>query len=250
MVRIKAALINELEKLYKNKKILVSSLLSLIFIILGQVFILILRNNFGIRGVSSTEFPMLVLSIFTNTLLPLFIAFITIDSFCGEYSNNTMKLCLTRPISRLKLFIVKITSIVIFIFLTLMIMMVFSTILGLIFNANSFTFENIIKIIISYIVTLLPMTILCLMIILFTNIFENGIAVFFLSVLIFIVFKILAIFFPSYSGILFTSIMGWHTLWIMDNIPFIKIFHNFMMMLSYGIILFTITYYIFDKKDF
>ncbi|WP_368489366.1 ABC transporter permease [Clostridium sp. BJN0013] len=250
MTGIKATLINELEKLYKNKKVLIVAILSIIFIILGQVFILVVRNNFGLRGVSSTEFSLLVLSVFINTLLPLLIALITIDSFSGESSHNTMKICLTKPISRLKLFIVKISAIIIIIFITLMIIMVFSIISGLIFNANSFTWENIIKIVISYIVTLIPMIILCLMIVLFTNILKSGIAVFFLSVLVFISFKVLAIFFPSYSGILFTSIMGWHTLWIMDNIPFIKVFRNFIMMLSYIIILFTTAYYMFDKKDF
>lgn len=250
MIRIKATLINELEKLYKNKKVFIVAILSIIFIIIGQVFILLVRNNFGLKGVSSTEFSLLVLSIFINTLLPLFIALITIDSFSGEFSHNTMKICLTRPISRLKLFTIKISAVIIVVFITLMIIMLFSIISGLIFNSNSFTLENIIKIIISYVVTLIPMIILCLMIVLFTSILKSGIAVFFISVLIFILFKVLAIFFPAYSGILFTSIMGWHTLWIMDNIPVVKILRSFIMMLSYIIILFTTAYYVFDKKDF
>ncbi|WP_333888249.1 ABC transporter permease [Clostridium sp.] len=250
MTRIKATLINELEKLYKNKKVLIVAILSIIFIIIGQVFILLVRNNFGLKGVSSTEFPLLVLSIFINTLLPLFIALITIDSFSGESSHNTMKICLTKPISRLKLFTIKINAIIIVIFITLMIIMFFSIISGVIFNSNSFTLENIGKIIISYVVTLIPMIILCLMIVLFTNILKSGIVVFFLSVLVFILFKVLAIFFPIYSGILFTSIMGWHTLWLMDNIPVMKILRNFIMMLSYIIILFTTAYYMFDKRDF
>jgi ABC-2 type transport system permease protein len=44
--------------------------------------------------------------------------------------------------------------------------------------------------------------------------------------------------------------MGWHTLWLMDNIPVMKILRNFIMMLSYIIILFTTAYYMFDKRDF
>mgnify|MGYP000865095730 CR=1 FL=1 len=45
MTGIKATLINELEKLYKNKKVLIVAILSIIFIILGQVFILVVRNK-------------------------------------------------------------------------------------------------------------------------------------------------------------------------------------------------------------
>lgn len=35
------------------------------------------------QGGSGSEFPLLVLSMLTNTILPLFIALITIDSFSG-----------------------------------------------------------------------------------------------------------------------------------------------------------------------
>ncbi|MBV4419166.1 ABC transporter permease [Clostridium tyrobutyricum] len=250
MTNFKTSLINELEKLYKKKKAMVAVALSLIFIVFGQIFISVLRNNFGVQGVSSSEFPLLILSIIINTLLPLFIALITIDSFSGEFSQNTMKITLTRPVSRFKLYLSKILSIFIFAFSILILCMILSTISGIIFNLNSFNFLDVSKIILSYIVTILPVMILCLIIVILTNILKSGIAVFFLSILIFIAFKALEIFFPSYSGILFTSMFGWYNLWIMDGIPLFKIFRDFMMILSYDIILFTAGYYIFDKRDF
>ncbi|MDF2503964.1 MULTISPECIES: ABC transporter permease [Clostridium] len=250
MVEFKATLINEMEKLYKKKKALVAVILSLAFIIFGQIFISVVRNNFGVQGVSSNEFPFLILSIIVNTLLPLFVALVTIDSFSGEYSQNTMKITLTRPVTRLKLYSAKIVSICIFVFSILMLSMIFSVVSGLIFNSNSFNFIGILKIILSYIVTLFPMIVLCLMIVLFANILKNGIAVFFLSILMFVAFKALEILFSGYSGLLFTSIFGWYNLWIMDNVPFFKIFRQFMMLISYAIILFTAGYFMFDKKDF
>lgn len=250
MIEFKEALINEIEKLYKKKKAMAAVILSLAFIVFGQIFISVVRNNFGVQGVSSSEFPLLILSIIINTLLPLFVALVTIDSFCGEFSQNTMKITLTRPISRLKLYSAKIASVCIFIFSILMLSMIFSIISGLIFNSNSFNFLDVFKIVLSYIVTLFPMVVLCLVIVLFANILKSGIAVFFLSILVFIAFKALEIFFPAYSGILFTSMFGWYNLWIMDSIPFFKIFREFMMMFSYAIILFTAGYYIFDNKDF
>ncbi|MHC6179355.1 ABC transporter permease [Clostridium sp. JNZ X4-2] len=249
MAEFRVTLINEIEKLHKNKKALAAVILSIILIVFGQVSILIVRKSFGIQGGSSSEFPLLVLSMLTNTILPLFTALITIDSFSGEFSQNTMKIALTKPVTRLKLLISKIAAIMLFTFMTLMLVMIFSIISGLIFNTNSFTLGSILKIMISYIVTLIPMTVLCLMIILFANILKNGIAVFFLSTLVFIVFKITGAFFPVYSGILFTSMMNWYNLWIMDNIPFLKILNQFMMLLSYAIIFFTAAYYLFDKKE-
>ncbi|MBC2581400.1 ABC transporter permease [Clostridium sp. DJ247] len=250
MVGFKAALINEMEKLYKKKKVLVAATVSLIFIILGQISIIGLRSGFGLRGVSSTEFPILVLSVVVNTILPLFTALVTIDSFSGEFSQNTMKIALTRPITRLKFFTAKVTAIMLFILANLLFLMIFSTIAGFIFNSNSFTLQAIIRILISYVVTLMPMMVLSLIIVFFTNILRSGIGVFFVSIVLFITFKTLGIIFSSYSGVLFTTMMDWYTLWIMDNISFLKIFRQFMMMCSYAILLFTGSYYLFDKKDF
>lgn len=250
MVEFKAALTNEIEKLYKRKKVLVAVIISLIFIILGQLSMEVARTGFGLRVVSSTEFPILVLSVVVNTILPLFTALVTIESFSGEFSQNTMKIALTRPISRLKFFTAKLTAIMLFILANLLFVMIFSMLAGYFFNSNSFTTEGVFKILLSYTITLMPMAILSIIIIFFANIIRSGIGVFFLSIFVFVIFKGLGIIFYRYSGVFFTSMMSWYTLFLMDTIPTFKIFLQFMMMLSYGIIFFTAGYYIFDKKDF
>ena len=102
MESFKATLINEIEKLYKKKKIIVAAILSFIIIILGQIAMTCLKSGFGIRAVGSMEFPILVLSLVANTVIPLFTALVTIDCFIGEFSHNTIKVALTRPVTRLK----------------------------------------------------------------------------------------------------------------------------------------------------
>lgn len=250
MVGFKAALINEIEKLYKKKKGFVAVIISLIFIILGQFAVVGLRKGFGLRGTGSVEFPILVLSIFVNTVLPLFTALVTIDCFSGEFSQNTMKIAITRPVTRLKFFTAKICSILVFILVNLLFVLIFSIIAGVLFNSNSFSVHGIIRIIISYLVTLMPMLVLVMIIIFFTNIIKSGIGVFFLTILIFLVFKALGIVFSGYSSLFFTSMLDWYNLWLMDKLPMAKIFRQFMLMLSYVIILFTGSYYLFDKKEF
>lgn len=250
MVGFKAALFNEVEKLYKKKKGLVAVILSLIFIVAGQLIIIGLRSGFGLRGVSSMEFPILVLSAVVNTILPLFTALVAIDSFSGEYAQNTMKIALTRPVSRLKFFTAKLTAVSIFILANLLLVMIFSITAGLLFNSNSFSLHGFLKVIISYLVTLLPMIILSLVIIFMTKIIRSGIGVFFLFILIFILFKVFGIVFSQYSGILFTSMLDWYKLWLMDTFPYLKILRQFVLMCGYGIILFTGSYYLFDKKEF
>lgn len=250
MAGFKAALINEIQKLYKKKKALVAVIVSLVLIIIGQLGILALRSGFGLRGVSSMDFPLFVLSVVASTIIPLFTALVTIDSFSGEFSYNTMKITLTRPVTRFKIFTAKLVAIILFIFANLLFVMLFSLIAGILFNSNSFTLHGFIRIIVSYFVTLLPMMVLAMLIALFTNIFKSGVSVFFLSILVFIIFKALEIVFSRYSGIFFTSFMNWYTLWIMDTFPLSKIIRSFLMMCSYGILLFTGGYYLFDKKEF
>lgn len=250
MASFKAALINEIEKLYKKKKIVVAAVLSIIFIIFGQLTMTGLKNGFGIRAAGSMEFPILILSVVSNTIIPLFAALVTIDSFSGEYSQNTMKIALTRPVTRLKFFTAKIVAVSIFILTNLLFVMIFSVAAGIIFNSNTFTLTGIIRILVSYIVTLLPMVVLVLFIVIFTNLFRSGAGVFFLSILFFLCFKVLEIVFSQYSSIFFTSLLGWYNLWIMSDCPFWAIIRQFMLIISYGIILFTAGYYLFDKKEF
>lgn len=250
MESFKATLINEIEKLYKKKKIVVAAVLSIIFIIFGQLIMIGLRNGFGVRTVGSMEFPILVLSVVATTIIPLFAALVTIDSFSGEYSQNTMKIALTRPVTRLKFFTAKIAAVSLFIFTNLMFVMIFSIIAGIIFNSNTFSLQGIIRIVISYGVTLLPMIVLTLIIVIFANLFRSGVGVFFISILFFLGFKVLEVVFSQYSAIFFTSMLGWYNLWIMDKFPLLRILRQFMLMLSCGIILFTGGYYLFDKKEF
>lgn len=250
MVSFKATLINEIEKLYKKKKIVVAAVLSIIFIVFGQLIMTGLRSGFGVRTVGSMEFPILVLSVVANTIIPLFAALVTIDSFSGEYSQNTMKISLTRPVTRLKFFTAKIVAVVLFILTNLLFVMVFSILAGIIFNSNTFTFTGIARIFISYIVTLLPLIVLTLFIVIFANLLRSGVGVFFISILFFLGIKVLEVVFSQYSAIFFTSMLNWYNLWIINEFPFLRIFRQFVLMLSYGIILFTAGYYLFDKKEF
>lgn len=250
MAVFQAALINEIEKLYKKKKVLVAVLLSLAVIVIGQLAIVGVRSGFGLRGVGSVEFPMLVLSVVVNTILPLFTALVVIDSFSGEFSQNTMRIMLTRPVSRFKVYLAKITAITLFILGALFLFLIFSMLAGFIFNTNSATLDSLARTIFSYIVSLLPLIVLALAIVLLANVFKSGIAVFFVSILIFLAFKVLGIIFSQYSSLLLTTQLDWYNLFLVNSFPLGKIIRQFLIMLGSGMMLFTAGFYIFDKKEF
>ncbi|HZK83934.1 MAG TPA: ABC transporter permease [Desulfosporosinus sp.] len=250
MAVFQAALINEIEKLYKKKKALVAIFLSLAVIVIGQLAIVGVRSGFGLRGAGSVEFPMLVLSVVVNTILPLFTALVAIDSFSGEYSQNSMRITLTRPVSRFKIFSAKITSIVLFILATLLLLLIFSMLAGFIFNTNSATWDSLLRTVFSYIVSLFPMVVLALGIVLLANVFKSGISVFFVSILAFIVLKVLGVVFSQYSSLFMTTQLDWYNLFLVNSFPVGKIVRQFLLMLGSGIMLFTAGFYLFDKKEF
>lgn len=250
MAMFQAALVNEIEKLYKKKKALVAVLLSLAVIVIGQLAIVGVRSGFGLRGTGSVEFPMLVLSVVVNTILPLFTALVAIDSFSGEFSHNSMRIMLTRPVSRFKIFTAKIMAIVLFILATLLLLLIFSMLAGFIFNTNSATMDSLTRAVFSYIVSLLPMVVLALGIVFLANLFKSGISVFFVSILGFIVLKVLGLVFSQYSSLLITTQLDWYNLFLVNIFPLGKIVRQFMIMLGSGIMLFTAGFYLFDKKEF
>lgn len=249
MAGFKAVFLNEIEKLYRKKKAVVIVVISLFAIVLGQLIVLGIRSGLGLGVVSSAEFPLLVLSLFNNTILPLFAALVTIDIFSGEFSHNTMKIAFTRPVSRLKIFIAKISAVAFFVLVNLLVVMVLSTLTGLIFNPSSASLGAVCRIIVSYLVTLIPIMVLVLFIVLLTNIFRSGTAVFFVTLLVFIACKVLGVVFSQYTNLFITSLLNWYVIWIGENIPVLKALRQFFILLGYGIMFFTAGYYLFDKKD-
>ncbi|MCR4436059.1 MAG: ABC transporter permease [Clostridiales bacterium] len=245
----KASLANEIEKLYKKKKAVAIVIISLAVIVIGQLAVVGIRSGLGLKGAGSTEFPILVLSVFVNTVLPLFTALVAIDIFTGEFSHNTMKIALARPADRLKLFSAKIAAAAFFIGVNLLIVMVLSTLTGLLFNSSQITASGFFKILLSYLISLFPAVTLALAIVFLANIFKSGITVFFASILLFLAFKILGFLFPQYSSLFLTSMLDWYNLWIADSIPMAKISREFLIQLGYAIMFFTAGYYLFDGKD-
>lgn len=165
MAGFKAAFLNETDKLLKKKKIFVAAILSILAVIIGQIAVSAIKHGLGLRVVGGVEFPLVVLSIFAYTILPLFTTFVAIDMFNGEFSSNTMKITLTRPVSRFGVYSAKVLNIALFILANLMFVMVLSLLAGIIFNPASVSFIGVAKVFLSYGATFLPVFVLALFVV-------------------------------------------------------------------------------------
>ncbi|XEC97416.1 ABC transporter permease [Paenibacillus tarimensis] len=249
MAGFKAAFLNESVKLLKKKKLIAAAILSILAVIIGQFAVTAIKHGFGLRVVGSTEFPLVVLSMFSYTILPLFATFVVIDMFNGEFSSNTMKITLTRPVSRFGVFCAKVLNVALFICINLLFVMILSLLAGFIFNPSSASLMGILRVVLSYLATFFPVFVFALLVVLLSNIVRGGLAVFFLSILVYIGFNFIGIVFSTYSSFFITSMFNWYTLWISETINGFKIFRQILIMMGCGIMLFTAGYSLFDRKE-
>ena len=126
MRSFKAALANEVFKMTRKKKPVLILILSVVSIATVLLIILALRGGLGIMGSTAASFPITVLSIVANTILPLFTALAIIDAFTGEFAADTMKICIAKPVTRLKIYLAKLTSVGLLILASLLAVMILS----------------------------------------------------------------------------------------------------------------------------
>ena len=243
---LRAVYINEITKISKKKKLIVSMIFSVLFVIGAAIVVYSLNNFAGIRVTGSSEFSIMVLTVSIYSILPLFTAFICIDMFAGEFFDNTIKFTLTGPASRIKIFLGKILTIATFIAGNLFFVMILSTIASLFINRN---IPNLFKTSISYIMAFIPVFIFALVVVLISNLAKGTTSAFMFSIFIFLVFNGLNLAFPQTGSFLFTSAFDWYRLILGSYINFSKIFRVFLILLGYCIMLIAAGYYLFEKRD-
>ena len=249
MESFKAAMANEVFKLYKKKKAIVIIILAVGIIAAVQILNMALRGGLGIMGSTAAGFPITVLSLFSGSILPLFTALVVIDTFTGELSHDTLKIVVTKPVTRFRIYLAKLAAVGVFILISLLIVMILSMITTLLFQSPTITFSWFIKILASYLVTLFPMMTLAIVIAYAANVFKSGSGVFFLSMLFFLLFKAVGIVFTVVSGVLITSLLDWYKLWIVSTIPLEMIGRQAVVMLAYVLIFLSLGYRRFDQRD-
>lgn len=249
MEELRGATYNEIERLFKKKKAFITAIVSILAIILGQLVVIGLRFGTGSRAADRAEFPLVVLSIYINAILPFFTALVAIDMFTGEFSQNTMKIALLRPISRLKLFLSKFSALAFFVFINLFLVMALSTLAGMFFNPGTMTIAELLRILTAYMVSVFPILTIVLIIIFLGNLFKKGATAFWVSIILFVAMKALEIYNNYYKIMFITSILGWYSHWTGNEIRIDVLLREFLMMLACSLMAFSAGFYLFDKKE-
>lgn len=246
MTGLKAAYINEIYKLSKKKKLIVAGILSAaLTVVLGAIFIGI-NNLAGVELMLRGKFAIMILPFFEYTLIPLFTAFVAIDMFSGEFSNDTIKLTLTRPVSRPMVYLSKVLAAASFIGGFLIFTMLVSTAVSVFGGFNT---ANLFKTLLAYTASFFPLMVFALMVMLVANFAKGSASAFLISVVIFLAFKGLEFCFPVYKSFFFTTGFDWYRLFIGAYLNWGKIFRMLLIFVGYAAAFFGLGYYLFDERS-
>jgi hypothetical protein len=248
MNSFKANVINETQKLFLKKKITVFLIITAVVCFISAFFISSIQAKLAFIALSSVSFPMMTLSIFTNIFLPLFIFMAVSEVFSGELENKSLKLVLIRPISRFKIYISKNAAIAIYIIINLLVVLVASIVSTMLLKIG-FAYQGVTQIIFGYFIDAIPAMVFVLFAAFIAQFFKSSSGALITCILCYLGIEVLCLFIKGFNNAIFTSYLNWCSMWSVGGAGFIRNINTFFMILAYGIIFFTVGYYVFDGKE-
>jgi ABC-2 type transport system permease protein len=240
---------NELSKLVARKKLLILLGVLLLLPVAAAILLSQLQNGIGIAAISGGDFPQLMLGIYTNFFLPLLLFMAAADLFSGEIQDRTLKLTLTRPISRFQVFASKITVLALYSFTALASALILSMVSGLALSARTGWGEAMLQAVISYGVALLPMIALAIAASLLAQFFKSASGALAICVVLYAALKLLGLFYPQFTVYSPTNYTDWHQLWINSAVSARKLITATGYLLACCILCFTAAFAMFDKRE-
>lgn len=244
-----ANIANEMEKTFHKKKTLALLLVTALIPVGTALLLFLFKSKVGILGLGATDFPILILGLFTNLFLPLFVFMWAADSFAGEAGERTLKLTLIRPITRTKVFTSKIIGIGLTIGIFLIILFILSLVAGMFLgNAEIGWWVGLFNGIKAYSLAVLPMLALGIAAAFMAQFFRNSSGALTTAIFVYIASKLLPLIIPQSAKLLLTSYTDWHLLWLGPISPE-KLLYSFLFIFSSGIFFFSAGLYLFDTKE-
>jgi ABC-2 type transport system permease protein len=245
MSAIKAGVLNETSKLLSLRKykalLVLTCLVSIAIGLLGSF-------SKGLIGLSLSNTPLTVLSIATGFIIPLMIAMAAADLFTAEQENGSIRVILTRPVSRLSVFISKGLAILIFAILSLVVCLVTSLVCSLVLNGTGLT--SISEALLAYTVSIVPMLPIILFAVAVSQLCKNSSSTVMLSVFAYIIIIAAGLVFANLAPMLFSSYTGWYKLFIGAAMPITRILYAFVLLVAYILIFFAFGSWVFERKEY
>ena len=238
---------SELYKLIIRKKYIVIAVIAAIICILRLGGSVLISKVSGGEIVIKSNLIMEMIGFATDILVPIIIFMAVTDLFASEVQEDTIKASLMRPLTRFKVMTSKSIAAFALGCATLMAMFVICLIIQII-SGNSLS--AVPHTLAAYIIDMIPVMSLVAMAVLINMLSKSPTLAMLLCIVAYVVFKYMNYYISPIGQMVFTAYSQWHRIWIGSSLPVTALMSKTGILLGSVLILYTISYIIFDKKDF
>lgn len=237
---------NELFKLRRKSKYFIMLIIGAAFCMLRLGGSALISKFSGGDVVIKSNMILEMMPFLIEILVPIMMLTAASDLFCGEFSSDTMKFCLLKPATRFKVLAAKTTAIVLLGASSLIVMYIVCLAIQLISGGSA---EHLAAALAAYIIDIIPLIGIALLGVLVNVCLKGPSAALLLSLAAYAVMKYMGFYVAGASSFLFTSYARWHTLFFGAGLPFNIILYKIGIVLGSILILFSVSYIIFDRRD-
>ncbi len=242
----------ELDKVLHRKKfvvfMIIGGVISVLWIILSVYLQKSLTGDLAsIFGMLTGVVPLGPLPFLVRFMLPLLAFMAVTDLFTSELSDLTIKASLIRPVFRVKLYGAKILAIVTYLAIYLGVILVLSTVGGII-TADFASVKEVLLSVVAYVVSIVPLTVMVCFAAFVALLIKSSSLAMFVLIFSYVLLSALPLILPIFQRILFTSYLEWYRQ-LVGVIPGMTLFNTIIILFSYGVVFFIAGSMVFDKKD-
>ena len=244
---MKALILNtgsELKKLLMKKKYLVLTVLGAIICILRIGGNVLVSKITGGEVVIKSNLIMEMVGFVFDILVPLIIFMAVTDLFASEVQEDSMKASLLRPLTRFKVMTSKSLAVFVLGCMVTLAMFVISLIVQIV-SGNSL--RSVPITFAAYLINMIPLIAIVSMALLINMISKSPTLAMLLCIVVYVFFKY---YITPVGQMVFTAYSQWHKIWIGNVLPFTALISKIGILFGSILILYTLSYIIFDSKDY
>ncbi len=238
---------SEFLKLIIKKKYIVLTIIGALVCVLRLGGSVLVAKVSGGEMIIKSNLIMEMIGFITDILIPIIVFMSVTDLFASEIQEDTIKASLMRPLTRFKVMTSKALS-SFALGCAALLAMFFICLAVQIVSGNSLS--ALPQTFLAYVLDMIPILSLVAMAVLINMIAKSPTLAMLLCIVVYIFFKYLNYYVSPMGQMIFTAYSQWHRIWIGSSLPFTALLSKTGILLGSILILYTLSYIIFDKKDF
>ncbi|MET3291611.1 UNVERIFIED_CONTAM: ABC-2 type transport system permease protein [Brevibacillus sp. OAP136] len=248
MGKLYASIANETQKMLAQKTTIAFLALTLLLPLGSALLITFVKTNAAIQIMAGSNFAMTMLWLYVSFCLPLFVFMFAANLFVGEAGDRSLRLALLRPVSRLKVFLGKLTAQSLFIVVGLALMYLASVLFGG-FLLHEWNIDEWMPILGAYSLAAIPMMVLGASAACVGQLFRSVGGALVFGLFAYGAAKIIPYLSPAIGKVLFTNYTDWYTLWLGGTATGGRLLMIAVILLSSAVLFVSGGYYLFEKKE-